>query len=58
MCNGGDTKLGGSVDIPEPNAELAQYFTPRNVVFALWRLMQKRFIAQSNQKTRVKPLLH
>ena len=52
MCNGGDTKLSGSGDIPEPNAELAQYFTPKNVVFALWHLVQKRFISQATQEIR------
>ena len=52
MCKGGGTKLSSPGDIPEPNAELAQYFTPRNVVLALWRLVQKRCLAQVNQKIR------
>ena len=52
VCNGEDTKLSGSEDIPEPNAELAQYFTPKSVVIALWRLVQKRLISQENQEIR------
>ena len=52
MCNGGDKKLSRLGDKLELNVELAQYFTPRNVVLALWRIVQKRYIAQANQKIR------
>ena len=52
MCKGGGTKLSRSEDRLEPNAELAQYFTPLNVALALWRLVQKRYISQANQEIR------
>ena len=52
MCNGGDTKLSRSGDIPEPDVQLAQYFTPRNVVLELWRLVQKRCVDQSERDIR------
>ena len=52
MCNGGDTKLSRSRDIPEPDVQLAQYFTPRNVVVELWRLVQKRCADQAERDIR------
>jgi len=52
VCNGGDTKLSRSGDIPEPDVQLAQYFTPRNVVLELWRLVEKRCVDQSERDIR------
>lgn len=52
MCNGGDTKLSRARDIPIPDTRLAQYFTPRKVALSLWKMVEKRCLAQAAGRVR------
>lgn len=45
--------MSRGVYTPYPNAQLAQYFTPRDVAHALWRLLAKRQRGKQGDRLRV-----